>query len=167
LDPNHAASLLSCSESMDNDSQSILSSMQDLLRGVESRLTAAEVVDPATGLMNRRELERRIETRQTGGDPVVRLLFDITFEGAESARPEVLRHVASRLTAQLRPEDLIARWSDTQFLILFNGSEQIAQRRGPQIAGLLSGRYALEQGPVEVRASVALLDGLPTGTLAS
>jgi GGDEF domain-containing protein len=157
LENGNAASLMSCAESMDNDSQSILSRMQDLLEGVESRLAEAEVVDPITGLMNRRELERRIEARTASGDPVVRLRFEISFEGSETARPQVLRQVASRLTAQLRPEDLIARWGDSEFLILFNGPAEIAGRRGPQVAGLLSGRYSLDQGPVEVRATATLL----------
>jgi hypothetical protein len=157
LENGNAAALMSCAESMDNDSQSILSRMHDLLRGVETRLADAEVVDSVTGLMNRRELERRIEGRQASGDPVVRLRFEITFEGPETARTQVLRQVASRLTAQLRPEDLIARWSDSEFVILFNGPAAIAEKRGPQVAGLLSGRYSLEQGAVEVRANATLL----------
>ena len=157
LENGNAAALLSCAESMDNDAQSILSRMRDLIEGVEARLAEAEVVDQATGLMNRRELERRIETRRMTGDPVVRLRFDISFEGPETARAQVLRQVASRLTAQLRPEDLIARWSDSEFVILFNGAEEIAERRGPQVAGLLTGRYALAEGPVEVRATATLL----------
>jgi GGDEF domain-containing protein len=157
LENGNASALMSCAESMDNDSQSILSRMQDLLLSVETRLTQAEVVDPMTGLMNRRELERRIESRQASGDPVVLLRFEISFEGAETARPHVLRQVAYRLTAQLRPEDLIARWSDSEFLILFDGPVAIAEKRGPQVAGLLSGRYSLEQGAVEVRATATLL----------
>jgi GGDEF domain-containing protein len=157
LESSNASSLMSCAESMDNDAQSILSRMRDLIEGVEGRLADAEVVDPATGLMNRRELERRIETRRESGEPVVRLRYEITFEAPESARPQILRQVASRLTAQLRPEDLIARWSESEFVILFNGTEEIAERRGPQVAGLLTGRYSLAEGPVEVRANATLL----------
>ncbi|MEO5925163.1 MAG: diguanylate cyclase [Bryobacteraceae bacterium] len=158
LENGNAASLMSCAESMDNDSQSILSRMQDIMQNVATHLEAAEVVDHATGLMNRRELERRLELRRSHGDPVVRLRFEIDFEGSEAARAQVLRQVASRLTAQLRPEDLIARWSESEFLILFDGPKEVAERRGPQVAGLLSGRYSLDQSTIEVRATATLLD---------
>ncbi len=158
LENGNAAALMSCAESMDNDSQSILSRMQDVMDGVASRLEAAEVVDQATGLMNRRELERRIESRRTSGDPIVRLRFEISFESPEASRGQVLRQVASRLTAQLRPEDLIARWTESEFLILFDGPKEIAERRGPQIAGLLTGRYSLNGSTIDVHTTATLLD---------
>jgi len=100
MDPSQAALLMSCAESMDNDAQSMLTRMQDLLGGVEIRLAAAEVVDQETGLMNRRELERRIELRRADGKPIVRLLFQITSDGPTQLWDQVVRQVASRLTSQ-------------------------------------------------------------------
>lgn len=163
LEPEQATPLTSCAESMDNDAQSMLSRMQDILAGVETRLAAAEVVDPATGLMNRRELERRIQRQRADGEPGVRLLFQVSFEKASfentPASPDpVLRQIAARLTAQLRPEDLIGRWSETEFLVLFRASADIAERRGVQVAELLNGTYPSPSGNVEVRAEVMQLD---------
>ncbi len=131
---------------MDNDAQSILSRMKDLVDGVETRLADAEVVDRVTGLMNRRELERRIELQRTSGDPVVRLRYEVSFDGPETAKAQVLRQVALRLTAQLRPEDLIARWSDTEFVILFNGTEEIAERRRTASRGAAHGSVFVGRG---------------------
>jgi len=155
---DQATALLSCAESMDSDSQSVLSRMQDLIEGVQTRLEAAAVVDQETGLMNRRELERRIAGQRESGDPVVRLLFTIDMDCPEASRGAVLRQVASRLTAQLRPEDLIARWSETEFLVVFNGPVDVAEKRAPVVAGLLSGRYSLESSVVDVKTSVTLPD---------
>jgi GGDEF domain-containing protein len=165
LGPEQSGPLTSCAESMDNDAQSMLSCMQDILLGVETRLAAAEVVDSATGLMNRRELERRIERQRTDGEPGVRLLFSVSFENGLASPNPVLRQIASRLTAQLRPEDLIGRWSEREFLVLFRASADIAERRGVQVAELLNGNYSCEGGPVEVRAAVTQLDHRLAGTL--
>lgn len=159
LNAEQAALLTSCAESMDNEAQSMLSRMQELLSGVETRLAHAEVVDPVTGLMNRRELDHRIERQHEDGESSVRLLFKVTFDNSLQSPDPVLRQVASRLLAQLRPEDLIGRWSETEFLVLFRAPEDIAERRGAQVAKLLCGTYPAGDGAtVEVRASVTQLD---------
>jgi GGDEF domain-containing protein len=158
LDETQAPLLNSCAESMENESQSMLSRMQILMGGVEKRLEAIEVVDQSTGLMNRRELERRIELQRLSDVHAVHLLFQITFDAAQSPDP-ILRQVAARLTAQLRPEDLIGRWGETEFLVLFRSSQEIAERRGAQVAERLNGAYPVEDGAtVTVSASVTQLD---------
>jgi hypothetical protein len=66
-DPEHlsevvalqAVGLLGCVESMGHDTQSLLSRMRTELSDVSDRLKESEVTDPLTGLMNRREMERR------------------------------------------------------------------------------------------------------------
>jgi GGDEF domain-containing protein len=158
LDPEQATPLNSCAESMDNDAQSMLSRMQDILAGVETRLAAAEVVDPATGLMNRRELDRRIQRQRADGELGIRLLFRVSYETAPPSPDAVLRQIAVRLTAQLRPEDLIGRWSESEFLVLFRASSDIAERRGAEVAEMLHGSYTSDGVSVEVRAAVTVLD---------
>jgi GGDEF domain-containing protein len=158
LDDKSAPLLTTCAESMDNEAQSMLSRMQVLLAGVETRLAEIEVVDHSTGLMNRRELERRIELQRAAGEHSVPLLFKVEFDGPPNADP-VLRQIAARLTAQLRPEDLIGRWSEMAFLVLFQAAEGIAERRAPQVAERLNGSYPVaDGGSVTVRASVSVLD---------
>jgi len=44
-------------------------------------------------------------------------------------------------------------------MVLFNGAEDIAERRGPQVAALVTGRYSLANGATAgVRASATVLD---------
>ncbi len=158
LDDKNAPLLTTCADSMDSEAQSMLSRMQVLLAGVETRLAEIEVVDHSTGLMNRRELTRRIEAQPADGPGTVPLLFKIDFDGSIDPDP-VLRQIAARLTAQLRPEDLIGRWAEMQFLVLFQAAEGIAERRGPQVAERLNGSYPVgDGGMVTVRASVEVLD---------
>lgn len=159
LDPSVGAQLLTCSESMQSDAQSVLARMEELLASVEARLSEAESVDRATGLMNHREMDSRLELRRTAGLPVLRLLFSIDCQSSPEDRDAVLRRVAARLTGQTRPGDLVARWGDREFLILFDGPEDVGERRGGELASMLTTSYPLENGTtVDVQVSVQLLD---------
>lgn len=162
IEPAHGAQLLTCAESMQSEAQSALASIEELLAAVEARLVEAESVDRATGLMNRREMDRRLELRRAAGLPILRLLFSIRCQSSPEDRDGVLRRVAARLTGQTRPGDLVARWGDREFLILFDGPEEVAERRGGDLAGMLTTAYPLENGTtVDVQVSVQLLDRRP------
>lgn len=149
-DPEHlrevvdlqAAGLQSCVESMSHETQSMLARMREELAAVERRLHESEVTDPLTGLMNRREMERQIEMKKAAGTPPVLLRFELTGEvGAE-----VLQQVGSRLGSQFRHKDMVARWSDTEFMVLFQASQEIAHMRADQIVPWIAGRYLLDSG---------------------
>jgi GGDEF domain-containing protein len=156
---HQAAALANFAESMMTESQSLLMQINELRRNTEARLAEVETVDRATGVMNRREMERRLEAQRASGLNVVRLLFRAEYEAPSDSRQAVLREVASRLTAEFRPEDLVARWSDNEFMVLFDGSADIAERRGEMIAGHLSGPYAsANRDTIEVKTHVELLD---------
>jgi GGDEF domain-containing protein len=151
-----AASLQNCIDSMTTETESMLARLEELLADTTARVADLEVVDRITGLMNRREMERRIERAGASG---VRLLFRIEWDGAASWRDAILRQSAIRLSAQLRPEDLVARWGDSELLVLFRGTEEIASRRGADVAHLLSGPYALDGGtPILVQTHVQCLE---------
>lgn len=134
--------LLSCVESMTHETQSLVSRMHDEITAVELRVKEAEVTDPLTGLMNRREMERQIETRKITGNPPVLLQFQLTGEVSE----EIVRQVAARLGSHFRHRDFVSRWTDTDFLVLFQGPAEIAQARAEQIVPWISGRYLLDNG---------------------
>lgn len=161
-DPEHlsevvalqAAGLLGCVESMGNDTQSLVSRMRAELTAVTERLQEAEVTDRLTGLMNRREMERRIEERKaSGGDPVI-----VVFELAGDVRDEVAQQAAARLGSQFRHQDLICRWTDYEFLVLFQGTREIAQARTEQIVPWIAGKYPLDNGEfVEIRVEAGLV----------
>jgi len=147
------AGLLSVVESMSHETQSLVTRMRNELGAVERRLQESEVTDPLTGLMNRREMERRIETRKNEGEPPVLLHFQLSGEvGAE-----VMQQVSSRLSSQFRHKDIVCRWTDTEFLVLFQGPPEIAQMRAEQIVPWVAGRYLLESGEsVQIGVQVSL-----------
>jgi GGDEF domain-containing protein len=147
------AGLLSCVESMSHETQSLVMRMRNELGAVERRLQEFEVTDPLTGLMNRREMERQIESKKKAGTPPV--LLHIQLSGEVNA--EVMQQVASRLGSQFRHKDFVCRWTDTDFLVLFQGPPEIAQMRMDQIVPWVAGKYRLESGEsvqIAVQASL-------------
>lgn len=146
------AGLLSCVESMSHETHSLVTRMHNELTAVEQRLRDAAVTDPLTGMMNRREMERQIESRKAAGEVPVLLQFQLSGE----INDEVAKQVAARLGSQFRHKDFVSRWSDTEFMVLFQGPVEIAQMRAEQIVPWVAGRYLLDNGDsvqleVEVR----------------
>ena len=137
-----ASGLMGCLESMGHDSQSLVARMREELAGVSQRLREAEVTDRLTGLMNRLEMQRRIEqVRAAGQDPVI-VVFELTGE----MRDEVARQAASRLSSHFRHQELICRWNEQEFLVLFRGTPEIAQARTDQVVPWIAEPYLLENG---------------------
>jgi GGDEF domain-containing protein len=162
-DPEHlsevvglqVAGLLSCVESMSHETQSLMARMHNELAAVEQRLRECEVTDPLTGLMNRREMERQIETRKGHGIQPVLLHFLLSGEISD----EIARQVGARLGSQFRHKDFVSRWTENEFLVLFQGPPEVAQSRSEQIVPWVSGRYVLDNGDtVLVDVEVKLLE---------
>ena len=135
----HVAGLRSCVESMTHEADSLAGRMQQELVLVERRLADAEITDRATRLLNRTEMERRVEARHTLGGAFTLLLF--TLEGGirdatnrEAAlRDEIVRMAGERLGGQFRHTEVLARWSDREILVLFEGPQAQAEARSRQI----------------------------------
>jgi GGDEF domain-containing protein len=153
--PGPDANALSCIESMSNETHSLLNRMRDEMARVERRLDEAEITDPITGLMNRREMERRIAAAQTGGESPVLLLFEFR----QDLPAEVAQQVAARLGSQFRHKDLVSRWDDRQFLVLFQGKAETASLRAQQVEPWIAGRYLLDNGAtLETAVEARLFD---------
>ena len=161
-DPEHlaevvslqAAGLLGCVESMANDTQSLVARMRTELADVSERLKDAEMTDRLTGLMNRKEMERQIDRRKASGDDPVLLVFELTGDVSD----EIAQLVALRLTSRFRHQDLICRWTDREFLVLFKGAAEIARARTEQIVPWIAGKYALGNGAsVEIGVEAGLV----------
>jgi GGDEF domain-containing protein len=150
----HAAGLLGCVESMTNDAQSLVGRMHAELADVSKRLQDAEETDLLTGLMNRREMERQIGQRKAAGENPVLIVFELSGD----IRDEVAQQFATRLGSQFRYPDLICRWTEHEFLVLFQGSPEIATTRTSQIVPCVAGRYPLDSGEsVEIRVEAGLV----------
>lgn len=156
--------LVNCVESMSHETHSLVHRMREEMERLETRLAEAEVTDPVTGLMNRREMEHSIKAVQERGETPVLLLFE--FHG--DLPDEVAHQVAERLGAQFRHKDLIARWSGSQFLVLFHGKPETARSRAEQVAPWIGGRHVLDSGmTVEMAVDARLVETLDELELAS
>jgi GGDEF domain-containing protein len=145
------AGLLSCIESMSQESQTLLERMRDEMAQVNQRMAEVEITDPVTGLMNRREMERRIAAC---GEAPTLLLFDLF----RNLPDEIAQQVGARLASQFRYNDLICRWTAHQFLVLFQGTSETARWRSEQILPWIAGRYLLHGGAtLEVTAEARLV----------
>jgi GGDEF domain-containing protein len=137
---------------MTHEAHSLMTRMHNELAAIEQRLRESEVTDPLTGLMNRREMERQIESRKSAGHAPVLLQFQLTGE----INDDVAKQVGARLSSQFRHKDFVSRWTDTEFMVLFQGPAEVAQMRAEQIVPWVAGRYLLDNGDaaqitVEVR----------------
>jgi PleD family two-component response regulator len=146
--------MLACVESMTTDTRSLVGQMHAELASVAQRLKDAEVTDQLTGLMNRKEMERQIAKRRDAGeDPVI-----VVFELLGDVRDEVAQQVAARLGSQFRHQDLLCRWTDAEFLVLFQGSRDVAMARTQQIVPWITGKYPLDSGgTVDIRVDAGLV----------
>jgi GGDEF domain-containing protein len=148
-----AAGLLSYADNMKAEIESLLARIQGELGLSERQIHEAGITDPITGLTNRREMERCIEARKVAHESPVLLQFHLT--GA--INDEVIRQVAAKLSAMFRPQDVVSRWSDTDFLVLFEGARGIAQARGERIVPWIAGRYLVDGEVIDIGVEVWLM----------
>ncbi|MBA1159004.1 GGDEF domain-containing protein [Microvirga mediterraneensis] len=119
--------------------------------------------DPLTGVANRRGMEAAF--RRIQADPAhstVLVLLDVDYFKSVNDRfghyagDEVLRWVASSITSQLRPGDLVGRWGGEEFVIAapntsLSDGVQLAER----IRQVICAKEHLIAGPVTISAGLA------------
>jgi len=106
------------------------------LRDLTAVLTEQAVRDPLTGLANRALLEERLRTalaRDARSGESTAVLFldldgfkDVNDQHGHAVGDAVLRKVAERLCAVVRPSDTVARLGGDEFVVLVEGASQIA-----------------------------------------
>ena len=127
------------------------------------------LVDPLTGVNNRRFLEQRIEEEldrcQRSREPLSCLFLDIDFfkrvndDHGHQAGDHVLALVASAIKKQLRSNDVLSRYGGEEFVVLLSQSDEaiasdVAERIRASIAAL-SIQYAGQAIPVTISIGVA------------
>ena len=105
---------------------------EEELRAATEALTERAVRDPLTGLANRTLFEERMRgalsrDARTGGSTGVLLLDldgfkDVNDAYGHGVGDEVLRSVADRLSAGVRPADTVARLGGDEFVVLVEGA---------------------------------------------
>jgi PleD family two-component response regulator len=143
--------LQSCIASMLQEHQALLARMHDELSASGRRMRETAVSDPVTGMMNRFEMRRQIDACKAKGIAPVLLRFHFT----GPIDDEIARQIAERLGSQLRHKDFVSRWSEYDFLVLFQGPPEIADARAKQILPWVGGKYLLDNGDsVQITAEV-------------
>ena len=129
-------------ENMSVETASMLEKLREEMAGVEERLRGTQSTDPSTGLLNSREITRQIEAYRASG-----LAFSLLrFELRGSVGELVMKRAAAKIETQFRHRDRIARWSDKEFLVLFQGPRAVAESRAGKVTQNLTGRYDLDSG---------------------
>ncbi|MBI2191280.1 MAG: DUF4032 domain-containing protein [Planctomycetes bacterium] len=116
------------------------------------RLYRDAILDPLTGLSNRRHYRERLSAEMARAlryhNPFVLALFDIdNFKAINDSRghaagDEILRQIAEVFRESIRESDLAARWGGEEFALLMPetpkaGAAVVAERIRRRIAGLL------------------------------
>jgi diguanylate cyclase (GGDEF)-like protein/putative nucleotidyltransferase with HDIG domain len=97
------------------------------------RLAASARTDPLTGLANRRAFERELDQRLAIALPEPFCVIMLDVDGLKqvndarghAAGDAVLKRVASVLSANLRPVDVVTRWGGDEFVLLMPGTDQV------------------------------------------
>ena len=135
----------------------------------QAELSAHEALhDPLTGLPNRAHLRTRLSEALDAGDEVSLLLLDldrfkpVNDTYGHEAGDEVLRVVASRLRAALRPSDVVARLGGDEFAVLLSSgtdSAQLTDRLRAVVAAPISLGGAVVSVGASIGSAVSAADG--------
>ncbi|RYC29024.1 EAL domain-containing protein [Lichenibacterium minor] len=130
----------------------------------EDRLHRLAHFDPLTELPNRVVLRRRIEDITKGALPAAVLIVDLDgFKHVNdyfghSAGDLLLRDVASRLLACVRPRDTVARLGGDEFAVLLaeSGDEREATEVADRIVSAMTKPFQVDEQPVNIGTSVGI-----------
>lgn len=153
------------------------------LAGINRELSAASVLDPLTGLGNRRRLDQFVDAlwlaRRGKHGPIAFLMIDIDFfksfndEYGHQAGDECLKAVAALIQERLRRgRDLAVRYGGEEFLVVLPDTNlgeavDIAERIRASIEGRAITRPPRETGSVvtvSIGAAVVWPDDSPSST---
>jgi GGDEF domain-containing protein len=132
-----AAKIKQCAETLVSETALLSGELREEIAAVEARLVGPAVVDPVTGLLTRAEVLRRI--RSLNAEDITHNL--LVFEIGGHIGNAVLRQVATKLSTHFRHQDMLARWAEREFLVVFQGAAKYAEARIPHVAAGVSGRY--------------------------
>lgn len=148
---------------LDEAPASVLLAELETRRAAEVRLTRLAFQDPVTGLLNRTGFDDRLRTLLEVGGPLAVIYVDLDRFKAindvfgHEAGDEALRETARRLTAAVRPGDVLARLGGDEFVaaLLDVGTEQ-AMTVGERLAQALGQTFLLGEEHVELGGSLGV-----------
>lgn len=155
----------------------------DMMRNVRGEYEQRIMLDELTGLGNSREAERRLDemTKLVDSRGGAACCSVIAIDNAEKIRAEqglrvyeeILRSIAKRLRRSVRPTDVVARISESEFLVAMYYQDE-AQVRPKIFKRLMQGinlrSFKTEKGFLNVNVAVAMScsrEGAPPATSAA
>lgn len=158
-------------QQMSRDSAQTQRALEVQVANYRSRLEQTEqeaLLDPLTGLANRRRIEADLNLRILRATPFAVLLIDlnnfkqINDRFGHLAGDQLLHQFASELRQSFRQCDLVGRWGGDEFLVLVSGQVEEAQAARSRIEQYVWGVYTLTVSPgksdikVDISASIGI-----------
>jgi diguanylate cyclase (GGDEF)-like protein/PAS domain S-box-containing protein len=128
-------------------------------------LQRAALLDPLTGLGNRRALEQDLRARLDRGEEVLVVYLDldgfkaINDRMGHAAGDEVLQAVATRLTSSLRQTDLAARVGGDEFVLLLGPTAPPVAVMTDRLMMAISAPIFVNNEAVDISASIGFGSG--------
>ena len=149
------------------------------LKRAEKALVDKAMLDPLTGLPNRRALHDRLEQVIAAArhDGVPFSLFFLDLDGFKLANDthgheggdEILKQVARRLGQAIRKDDFISRLAGDEFVIIASGvaSEAICSRIAKSVCDTINVPFSLPDGPAKIGTSIGIALSSTTDNLSA
>ena len=143
----------------------VLSAQADEYKQRMEEAERISLLDPLTGAVNRRGLERDLGRRMQDGKPFSLILIDLDdFKAVNdlyghAAGDDMLRQFASELATRFPAADLVARFGGDEFVGVVDGFATVAEARMAQVRSWVMGNYRVSNGQskrVEVKANASL-----------
>ncbi len=158
-------------EQMSRETEKLRRSLETELSTYRSRLEQTEqaaLVDPLTGLANRRRIETELNARIRRGQPMVMMLVDLNrFKAINDthghlAGDQILRQFAAELKQVANQSDLVGRWGGDEFVVLFNGGRTQAESMRQRIEQWVWGTYPVkvEKGAPSIKLQITAAIGV-------
>lgn len=175
-----AAELKSCVDQMEQDSHKLLKKLRTEVSSYETKLKKVEELalrDALTGLANRRNVERQVESRIARGDAFCVVMLDlnrlkqVNDRHGHLAGDNLLQQFAQELRSGLRSSDLVGRWGGDEFLVVIDGETSGARAQIERLQQWVFGDYTIRLGKgsgevkVHVDAAVGLVQWQPGETI--
>ena len=165
----HSTDLKSYVTQMVTDSTAAVSQLRAQIATYESRLEEMEHLaahDSLTGLLNRRKVERHIETRIRAGQTFCVISLDLNgFKQlndtyGHAAGDDLLKQFAAELKTVFRAHDVIGRVGGDEFIVLVDDDLGVAAARRERIQRWVNGRYRVNANPNAPKVTVTAAAGI-------
>ena len=174
-----AVELKSCVQRMAQEGRDAVAQLRAEVKKCHTRIEEAEraaLVEPLTGLTNRRGMEAALEFRLAQKRRFSLLMLDlngfkkINDTYGHQAGDQVLQQFAAELKQVFRVTDSVGRWAGDEFVVVLDAAQAQADDYAERVKSWVFGDYTVggpeEQRKVHVDAAVGVAEWRPGETMA-